>query len=66
MTDETERPPKRGEAAWKEVREAVAARNQAVRKSSRVERDAFDRKRDKVRRAAEHARHASVPRKRVP
>lgn len=43
----------RGESAWKEAREAVAERNQRAQKAGRDERDAYDRKRSDVRRAAE-------------
>ncbi len=56
MTDGTDRPAKRGEAKWKQVREAVAASNQAARKASRQKREEFERRRDEVVRAAERAR----------
>ena len=43
----------RGESAWKQAREAVAERNQRAQKAGREERDAYERQRSDVRRAAE-------------
>jgi len=50
----------RGESAWKEERERVAARNEAASKSGKREREAFERERDTVRRSAEARRHAEL------
>jgi hypothetical protein len=48
MSEEIERPAKRGDAAWKEVREGVATRNKQAHKAAMERREAFDRKRDKA------------------
>jgi hypothetical protein len=57
MTDQSDdRQPEssaRGEAAWKQVREAVAARNQRTQKAGREQRLAHERQREEARRAAE-------------
>jgi hypothetical protein len=50
----------RGESAWKEAREQVAVRNEAARKSGKRVRDAHQREREDVRRAAEARRHAKL------
>lgn len=50
----------RGEAAWKEARERVAARNAAVRKTGKLQREADERSREDARRAAELRRHAAL------
>jgi hypothetical protein len=50
----------RGEAAWKQAREAVAARNQRAQKKGREEREAYERQRDDARRAAEARAHARL------
>ena len=57
----------RGESAWKQAREAVAARNQQAQKAGRERRDAYERQQDQVRRAAESRRHEQlVSRRRTP
>jgi hypothetical protein len=70
MTDQSERQPEssaRGEAAWKQVREAVAARNERAQRAGRAERQAYERQRDDERRAAEARAHARlVGRRRTP
>jgi hypothetical protein len=48
----------RGESAWKEAREQVASRNEAVRKAGKLRREADRRERDAARQAAEARRHA--------
>ena len=57
MNDGTDKqdaaPAKRGEAAWKEQRDAIAARNEQARKASRQRRGVEDRVRAQARRAAE-------------
>ena len=47
----------RGEAAWKEARERVAARNQQAQKQGRARRETFEHRRDDVLRAAAGRRH---------
>jgi hypothetical protein len=56
MTDQSDghsESTARGEAAWKQAREAVAARNQQAQKAGREERQAYERQRDDARRDAE-------------
>jgi hypothetical protein len=63
MTDQSDRHPEssaRGEAAWKQAREAVAARNQRAQKAGRERREAYERQRDDARRAAEARAHARL------
>jgi hypothetical protein len=55
----------RGDSAWKEARERVAARNEAVSKSGKREREAFERERDTARRSAEARRHAELVNRRT-
>jgi hypothetical protein len=50
----------RGEAAWKEETERVAARNQAARKAGKERREAYERQRDAARRDAERQRHLDL------
>jgi hypothetical protein len=50
----------RGESAWKEAREQVALSNEAGRKSGKRVREAYQREREEVRRAAEARRHAKL------
>ena len=50
----------RGESAWKEARERVASRNEAARKSGKLEREAYERGRESVRQTAERRRHARL------
>ena len=50
----------RGEAAWKQAREAVAERNQRAQKAGRDERKAYERKQDEARRAAEARAYARL------
>ena len=59
MSDEAQGPP-RGEAAWKETREAIAARNQRAQKAGRERRQLYERQRDDARRAAEARAHARL------
>jgi hypothetical protein len=70
MTDQSDRQPEssaRGEAAWKQAREAVAARNARAQRAGREERQAYERQRDDARRAAEaHAHARLVGRRRTP
>jgi hypothetical protein len=56
MTDPSDGPvvnSARGEAAWKEATEEVAARNRRVQKEGREQREAYERERSDARRAAE-------------
>jgi hypothetical protein len=63
MTDQSDghsESSARGDAAWKQVTEAVAARNQQAQKAGREERQAYERQRDDARRAAEARTHARL------
>ena len=63
MTDQSDRQSEssaRGEAAWKQARESVAARNQRAQKAGREERAAYERRREDLRRAAEARVHAEL------
>jgi hypothetical protein len=63
MTEQPDRHSEssaRGEAAWKQAREAVAARNQQAKKAGREERQAYERQRDDARRDAEARAHARL------
>jgi hypothetical protein len=63
MTEQSDRQPDssaRGEAAWKEAREAIAARNQRAQKAGREQRQLYERQRDDARRAAEARAHARL------
>jgi hypothetical protein len=51
--EDDRRSSARGEAAWKAARERVAARNQAAQKAGKERREAYERQRAEVRRAAE-------------
>jgi hypothetical protein len=55
----------RGESAWKETRERVAARNDEVRKSGRRQREGYEREREEVRQAAAARRHAQLLKRRT-
>jgi hypothetical protein len=50
----------RGERAWKEATDLVASRNAEARKAGRLEREAYERVREDVRRADEARRHAQL------
>jgi hypothetical protein len=50
----------RGEQAWKEAREHIASRNAQARKAGRLEREAYERGREDVRRSTEAKRHARL------
>lgn len=56
----------RGESAWKDERERVATRNDAARRSGKLEREAYERKRETLRRSAEQRRHAKLVSRRTP
>ena len=62
MNAPTERdtPRRRGEAAWKADRDAVADRNDAARKAGRDERRAAEQRADEARRAADLRERAAV------
>jgi hypothetical protein len=46
----------RGEAAWKEERERIAARNEQARKAGKQRRETYEREREEARRRAERRR----------
>jgi hypothetical protein len=52
--------PKRGEAAWKAVKDGVAERNEATSKLAKAERKEHLRNADELRRAAGAKRAAKV------
>ena len=54
-----ERPAKRGEAAWKEVREQVAASNDQARKDARERRAAGEKMRLAARKTIDQRRRKS-------
>lgn len=53
MSDSTNQPAPRGEAAWKAAKEDVAARNAQARKAGRERRQADELKAAKARAAAD-------------
>jgi hypothetical protein len=56
----------RGEQAWKEATERVASRNAQSRKIGKLQRDAYEREREDVRREAEQRRHAQLLKRHTP
>lgn len=54
----------RGERAWKETTDGVAARNVAAQKAGKNEREAYEKRRDEARRASAAARHAQLMKRR--
>jgi hypothetical protein len=50
----------RGEAAWKQAREAIAARNDRAQKAGLEQRQAYERQREDARRASEARVHARL------
>lgn len=56
----------RGERAWKETTDRVASRNADARKAGRLEREAYERRRDETRRSAAAARDAKLRKRRIP
>ena len=59
--DQQPRPAKRGEAAWKAAREAVAERNDETRKAGKKERADYERHKADARREAERRQLESFP-----
>jgi hypothetical protein len=51
---------KRGEAAWKEDRERIAARNDQARKAGKQRREDYERQRQEARNAADLRRRAAL------
>lgn len=65
MPDQADQPderatPKRGEAAWKEARERIAARNDQARKAGQARRAAYEREKDESRRLLERRQMAEL------
>jgi hypothetical protein len=54
---------KRGEAAWKEDRERIAARNDEARKAGKQRREDYERRRAEARQAADVRRRAALLKK---
>jgi hypothetical protein len=50
----------RGEAAWKEAKDQVAARNAEARKEGKRERETYERDREDARREADARRRAQL------
>ena len=50
----------RGEAAWKEAKDQVAARNAEARKEGKRERESYERDREDARREADARRRAQL------
>jgi hypothetical protein len=59
-SQEAPKVPKRGEAAWKEMKEGVAERNEAARKAAKQERKEHLQNADDLKRAAVAKRQANV------
>jgi hypothetical protein len=59
-SQEAPKVPKRGEAAWKAVKEGVAERNEAAKKAAKQERKDHLQNADDLRRAAGVKRQANV------
>ena len=60
------RSSSRGEAAWKETRERIAARNAEARKQGKQRRDSYEGSREDARRAAATRLHAELLRRHTP
>jgi hypothetical protein len=63
MTDPLDRQSEnsaRGEKAWKQTLDAIAARNERAQKAGRERREAYERQREEARRAAETSAHARL------
>jgi hypothetical protein len=56
------RPELRGEAAWKAHKDRIAARNDAVRKAGKQQREEREREAEAARRAREHRTDAELRR----
>jgi hypothetical protein len=56
----------RGEAAWKEATDRVAARNSEARREGKRQRDTYEREREDARRAAALKREAQAQKRRTP
>ena len=65
MSDQEEKPAKRGEAAWTAALDEVSQRNARARKAGKQEREAQEAERGKARRAAEKRRMADLVRGRA-
>ena len=60
MSDQVEKPAKRGEAAWKEAKERVAERNAKARKEGKQQRQNYERKKAEERQRAEQRQMAQA------
>ena len=56
-------PAKRGDAAWREMRDGIAARNDQARKDGRKQRETEERDREDRRRSADGVRRAALLKK---
>ena len=62
MSDQPEKPAKRGEAAWIAARDEISGRNAATRKAGKAEREVRERDAAARRRADELRRSAELNR----
>ena len=60
MSDQVEKPAKRGEAAWKEAKERVAERNAQARKAGKQQRQNYERQKAAERQKAERRQMAQA------
>ncbi|HEY6779967.1 MAG TPA: hypothetical protein VI111_03385 [Thermoleophilaceae bacterium] len=58
--DPQEKPAKRGDAAWKEVRERIAASNEQARKAGRERQVEGEKMRNAARKAIDKQRQAAL------
>jgi hypothetical protein len=68
MNEQDEQQPagRRGEAAWKQERERIAARNDQARKEGKRRREEYERSRQDARREADARRRAQLLKKSGP
>jgi hypothetical protein len=60
VDNEEHKPAARGEAAWKETKERIAASNQKVKRAGKERREAYEQGRADALRAAEARRDAKL------
>ena len=60
MSDQADKPAKRGEAAWKEAKEKVAERNAQARKAGKQQRQDYERGKAEERQKAERRQMAQA------
>jgi hypothetical protein len=60
MSDQADKPAKRGEAAWKEAKEKVAERNAQARKAGKQQRQDYENQKAAERQKAERRQMAQA------